>query len=89
MAKKYDMEDDADDAHDPYESGSKDIAAQGFRKIPFGPDDKINHVIHNAYVKQANPKESENTKIHDIALHEQNSLFVSGKKREKPKAESI
>lgn len=89
MGKVVDMEDDADDQHDPYEEKGKmqDIAAQGFRKIDFGPDDKQNHIIRNAYDKQAVPTESEDTNVHKIALHQQNSKFYSGPEKEKEEGE--
>ena len=79
---KVEHEDDSDDQHDPYESkGAGDVAAQGFRKIDFGPDDEVNYNIKSAYVKQANPKESENTKIQKIAKHMTQSQFYSDKKK--------
>lgn len=86
MKKKYEAGMDADDAHDPYESTS-DAAANGFRKIAFGADDKVNYLVQGAYVKQATPKDSENTKIKDICRHEVHGKMYSDKDGEKDEAE--
>lgn len=55
-----------------------DASKKGYHKTPFGADNMENHFIHDAYVKQANPSESEDSNIHEIAHHQQNSQFYSG-----------
>lgn len=61
----------------PSEAGH-DVGKMGYRRTDFGPPEHVNHRIEGAYVKQATPKDSEHSNIHQIALHQQNSDFHSG-----------
>lgn len=62
---------------------SSDVAEKGYKRMDFGADEKENHLIRDAYVKQAEPTESEETDLPRIALHEQVSHFYSDKKKGK------
>lgn len=73
--------DSGDNQHDEYEKNGN-IGEQGYRKIAFGADDEVNYNLKGAYVKGANPSESENTNIHKIAKHMTQSQFYSDKKGE-------
>jgi hypothetical protein len=56
-----------------------DVAKHGFRRMDFGPDEKENHFIRDAYVKGAKPSDSEKTAVHGVAKHMQTSKFFSEK----------
>ena len=56
------------------EVGGKDVsggdpAKHGFRKIPFGPNEKDDHMIDNAAQKGAKADAGKGSNIHDIAKH--------------------
>lgn len=60
-----------------------EIAHKGFRPMPWGADEKENHLIKGAYVKQAKPTDSEKTMVHEIAKHHPNSKMYSDKGKKK------
>lgn len=59
---------------------SHDVTKKGYHRKDFGPDNKMNHRIEDAYApKDESPSRKEKTGVHDIAKHQQHSKIMSDK----------